>query len=257
MPFAGGQVRKTLQGADTMMKGGSYTQGKDGKELQYTVDQNSKGDWAKSILFGKWSTPEAQGYLENKNSLSAKNTETYERLRESGVKNTAAFDAINLVKAVGDNADKRKEIRKSGLSKEQQGILFYDLAANDKEKEMLDRYGADARAEMADVLSRLSEHEKKDARMNMLRQENISDRMKRDIFRNMISDNEYDGGDMDQITGAGMSMDEFLQIKGEYTRIRREGGKQKDQMKSWLDAEGYSYQKQKAVIEAFGWKWTW
>lgn len=258
MPFGGGQLYKTLQGANTMRKGGRYNETNKGQELQFAVDKENPANWVEALLFGQWATKEGREYMENsRQKLGVNQTETYKKLVDAGTKNTVAFDTINLVKAGEDNADKRKEIRKSGLSKEQQGILFYDLAASPKEKDMMDRYGADKRAEVADVLSRLSEHEKKEARMNMLRQEKINDRLKRDIFRNMISDNEYDGGDMDQITGAGMSMDEFLRIKAEHTKNKREGGKQKEKMKSWLDAEGYSYQKQKAVIEAFGWKWNW
>lgn len=62
-PKAGSQVKKTVQGAEAVAKGGSYSTAKNGeKKLQFSIDRNNGSDVAKALIFGKWSTSSAQNY---------------------------------------------------------------------------------------------------------------------------------------------------------------------------------------------------
>lgn len=121
-PFVGGgQVRKTLQGINMMRKGGSYTQTNKGEKLQFAVDQDKKTNWLQAALFGKWAVPEAQAHMEKNRTLSEKSTETYEKLRQAGAKNTTAFESINKMNREDKGRDKRRAIRSAPLSAEPEG----------------------------------------------------------------------------------------------------------------------------------------
>lgn len=88
-PPTGGQIRKTVQGVSTVAKGGSYT--KKG-ELRYPVEQTA-GNYIKGALFGKGALQPA-GYDYKTGKLSAKKTESYEELVDSGVNKTDAYEAV-------------------------------------------------------------------------------------------------------------------------------------------------------------------
>lgn len=121
MPIAGGQVRKTVKGIDLMRKGGSYTQTNEGEKLQFAVDKDKKTNWLQAALFGKWAVPEAQAHMEKNRTLSEKSTETYEKLRQAGAKNTTAFESINKMNREDKGRDKRRAIRSAPLSAEPEG----------------------------------------------------------------------------------------------------------------------------------------
>lgn len=62
-PKAGSQVKKTIQGAEAVAEGGSYTTSKDGeKKLQFKVNSKDPKEVFKAYVFGKWSTEGAQNY---------------------------------------------------------------------------------------------------------------------------------------------------------------------------------------------------
>ena len=62
-PKAGSQIKKTVQGAEAIVNGGSYSTAKNGeKKLQFNVDKTNPVDVTKALLFGKWSTSGAQDY---------------------------------------------------------------------------------------------------------------------------------------------------------------------------------------------------
>ena len=72
LPYGGGQLKKLLQGIEVLEKMGSYN--KEGK-LQFPINQNQ---WLQVILFGKYSTKEAQEYFDKKRKpLTLKQTVEY------------------------------------------------------------------------------------------------------------------------------------------------------------------------------------
>lgn len=59
-PFGGGQLKKSLQGTGAFMKG--FVTNKEG-EVQYDIEQNPQ-NFLRSILFGKYSSPEAREHFD-------------------------------------------------------------------------------------------------------------------------------------------------------------------------------------------------
>lgn len=59
--------------------------------------------------------------MEKNRTLSEKSTETYEKLRQAGAKNTTAFESINKMNREDKGRDKRRAIRSAPLSAEPEG----------------------------------------------------------------------------------------------------------------------------------------
>lgn len=82
-PFGGKQLERTIDGVQTMNRG--YSESKTGK-VQFPIDQNPL-NYARSATFGKYSTPEARQYFNNKESvLGDKQTETFKNLPQDQAK---------------------------------------------------------------------------------------------------------------------------------------------------------------------------
>lgn len=78
-PFGGGQVKKMIEGASTIIGGGSYSINADGqKQLQFAVEDPTTGDWLTALTFGKWALPGGREYLEDFNRESTGYTQAYE-----------------------------------------------------------------------------------------------------------------------------------------------------------------------------------
>lgn len=62
-PTGGNQAKKTIQGAEAVINGGSYTTSKNGeKKLQFKVDNKDPKEVLKALMFGKRSTSDAKLY---------------------------------------------------------------------------------------------------------------------------------------------------------------------------------------------------
>lgn len=106
-PFGGGQVRKVAQGLSAIKNQGSYSVDKDGDDILQYPAEGGVGNIAKSVLFGKTSTPQAQEWIKSGfKSLSAKETEEYKKMLDSGISAFEAFDKIQ--KAKQENSEKAK-----------------------------------------------------------------------------------------------------------------------------------------------------
>jgi hypothetical protein len=123
-PMGGGQIKKTIEGIDTFAKGGNYgTDSQGRKTLKYPVKQDV-GNAVKSALFGKYSTEYAQDYIDNDfKSLSAKQTEGYEKASKQGVSYDVFLKAYNAQKNVeGDKDSKGKTISLSASKNKKKAI---------------------------------------------------------------------------------------------------------------------------------------
>lgn len=260
MPTAGGQIRKSLHGVNTMAKGGRYNQTNDGAELQFAVDQDSPANWVQSLLFGQWATEGGKAYNEdNSTKLGTSQTDTYEKLVAAGAKNTLAFDEINKIRAKSKSAEKRAAIRSSLLNEEQKAILYYDLVAGETDKEILDGFQKmGSMGTAADCLSRMAEHEGTSAKRTVLRGSDLSDYEKEYIYLNKIittdDSREKEKAKIDALKAAGIGMNDYLTIKNKYAYIEDNVSKTKEraaQMSSWLIEQGYSSAQQAAIKEQF------
>lgn len=157
LPFGGGQIKKVWQGLSALKRQGSYTA--DGR-LQYPIYTDRKGDMASAVartmLFGKSATPEAQAWVEaGFGALSAKATQTYEAMRAGGVDQRDSYELIKAMSKIKKTDDATaKELKMQMLLSfdiEDSGkvLYYYNMMASDEEREELDKLmetGADMNA---------------------------------------------------------------------------------------------------------------
>lgn len=147
LPFGGGALKRTIEGAATVGAGGSYGVNKNGEKiLQFPVYGQTPRDWAQAVLFGKSSLKTAQDWAENGyDTLNAKETKAFDTLRErmswhrdengNAVDNTeAVFAAIKAMRAISDETDDQDIA--AGKIRE---MLFNDSALSAGQKNFLDR----------------------------------------------------------------------------------------------------------------------
>lgn len=255
-PFVGGgQVRKTLQGINMMRKGGSYTQTNKGEKLQFAVDQDKKTNWLQAALFGKWAVPEAQAHMEKNRTLSEKSTETYEKLRQAGAKNTTAFESINKMNREDKGRDKRRAIRSAPLSAEQKAILYRSILKDDqKDKEILDYFSwTNSMGEVADYLMRAADYKDNAAKKAALQDAKISDDEKEYIYMEKFVQDESKEKEQSRIRtlrDAGIGMNDYLRIRMKYGELY-DYKDAEARMRQWLQEEGFSWQEQSVIKEQF------
>lgn len=255
MPIAGGQVRKTLQGINMMRKGGSYTQTNKGEKLQFAVDQDKKTNWLQAALFGKWAVPEAQAHMEKNRTLSEKSTETYEKLRQAGAKNTTAFESINKMNREDKGRDKRRAIRSAPLSAEQKAILYRSILSDkQKDKEILDYFSwTNSMGEVADYLMRAADYKDNAAKKAALQDAKISDDEKEYIYMEKFVQDESKEKEQSRIRtlrDAGIGMNDYLKIRMKYGQLY-DYKDAEARMRQWLQEEGFSWQEQSVIKEQF------
>ncbi|WP_031475558.1 peptidoglycan DD-metalloendopeptidase family protein [Agathobaculum desmolans] len=129
-PFGGGAAKKAAEGFATVRAGGSYALDRDGNRiLQFPIFEKGAGDYAKAMLFGKWSGDTAQDYIDRGfKGLNAKETAAYEEMRDKlGVAPQDAYEAVLSLR--GFEAVKDAEGNTVQGVKEQQRLALFD---NDK-----------------------------------------------------------------------------------------------------------------------------
>lgn len=154
LPWGGTQVNKTVQGLSTYAKGGSYSKDAEGRDkLKYPVKQNAS-NLIKSIMFGKWATPEAKDYIDRGfKALSANQTEGYKKAMKAGITSEQFYDAYDAqrgIKGLGDLTSPYKKTKidevTKGLNKKQKTIL-YDTFDVSKEAQKSNKKVTDKEAE--------------------------------------------------------------------------------------------------------------
>lgn len=255
MPIAGGQVRKTVKGLDLMREGGSYTQTNKGEKLQFAVDQDKKTNWLQAALFGKWAVPEAQAHMEKNRTLNEKSTETYEKLRQAGAKNTTAFESINKMNREDKGRDKRRAIRSAPLSAEQKAILYRSILKDDqKDKEILDYFSwTNSMGEVADYLMRAADYKSDVPKKAALQDAKISDEEKEYIYMEKFVQDESREKEQRRIRtlrDAGIGMNDYLKIRTKYGELY-DYKDAEARMRQWLQEEGFSWQEQSVIKEQF------
>ena len=255
-PFVGGgQVRKTLQGINMMRKGGSYTQTNEGEQLQFAVDKDKKANWAQALLFGKWATDGGKAYMKDKGMmLGAKQTETYKKLVAAGAKNTLAFDEVNHVRSAEKTSSKMTVLRASLLNEEQKGILYYDMVAGGKEREVLDHFkDSGNRWRLAECMSRMGEFEQTAPKRETLKNAALSDEEKEYLYLYKTVDKDSREKEQSRIralSAAGLGMDDYLKIRTKYGELY-DYKDAEARMRQWLQEEGFSWQEQSVIKEQF------
>lgn len=259
MPIAGGQVNKTIKGLNMMRKGGSYTQTNKGEQLQFAVDKDKKANWAQALLFGKWATDGGKAYMKDKGMmLGAKQTETYKKLVAAGAKNTLAFDEVNHVRSAEKTSSKMTVLRASLLNEEQKSILYYDMVAGDKEREVLDHFkDSGNRWRLAECMSRMGEFEQTAPKRETLKNAALSDEEKEYLYLYKIvykDSREKEQSRVRALSTAGLGMDAYLSVKNKLQELNDSGMKSKEKkwaFVNWMYESGYSNAQVQAVKDNF------
>lgn len=259
LPVAGGQVNKTIKGLNMMRKGGSYTQTNKGEQLQFAVDKDKKTNWAQALLFGKWATDGGKAYMKDKSMmLGAKQTETYKKLVAAGAKNTLAFDEVNHVRSGEKKSSKMTVLRASLLNEEQKGILYYDMVAGDKEREVLDHFkDSGNRWRLADCMSRMGEFEQIAPKRETLKNAALSDEEKEYLYlyRTVNKDSiEKERNRIRAFSAAGLGMDAYLSVKNKLQELNDSDMKSKEKKQAfvhWMYESGYSNAQVQTVKDNF------
>ena len=164
LPFGGGQIKKMWQGISALKRQGSYTAN---GRLQYPIYTDRKGDMASAVartmLFGKSATPEAQAWVEaGFGTLSEKETQTYEAMRAGGVDQRDSYELIKAMSKVKKTDTQTKEQLQMQLLNafdiEDSGkvLYYYNMMASDKERAQIDKLLAEG-ADMGEYLRYLQE----------------------------------------------------------------------------------------------------
>lgn len=138
-PFAGGQVKKTIEGIQTVQEGGSYKKDKGGNDLlRFRTDQTGL-DYAQAALFGSWALPEgreniAQGFP----VLTAQHTAAYKNAVENGVDGAHFLVLLNEYKQLEPIKDEEGNTVKN-TSEQFREILFRDSTLTQEQKQAIDR----------------------------------------------------------------------------------------------------------------------
>lgn len=120
-PFGGGQIKKATEGAEAVIRGGSYSVDSSGADiLQYPVANDTFGQAGlnaiTAMFFGKSALPEAREWVESDfDSLSAKQTALFDVLRDGGTSTDDAYSLIRDVEVAGSSLNKIAEIANSNL----------------------------------------------------------------------------------------------------------------------------------------------
>lgn len=130
-PFGGGAVKRAVEGYQTVSQGGAYSLNNEGeRELMFPQYGQGPADYARAMLFGRWSTDQAQQYVESGfKRLNAEDTATYEWMtKERGIdpqKAYAVIQQVNGTKAPKDGSQSRKQAQR-------EAIMALDLGWEDK-----------------------------------------------------------------------------------------------------------------------------
>lgn len=126
LPSGGGQIKKTLQGLETMNEGGSYKMGSEGEKLQFAVDTKDPASWVKAALFGKWALPEGQAYINKEvNGLSEKRTEMQREMQQQfGTTPKAYFDTFQNINKAETREGKVSALKNSGLTDAEKEYIY-------------------------------------------------------------------------------------------------------------------------------------
>lgn len=148
-PFGGAQLLKSIKGVRALILGGSYKVNRDGEEeLQYPIYTDTVGQaiWNgfKSVVLGKNSTGGALEWVGSKfDSFNAKQTEVYQQIVASGVKQRAAFELVNELRHIRETDEETKKflqsraLQNSSVSDDGKLLAYSGIIASKSEQDLI------------------------------------------------------------------------------------------------------------------------
>lgn len=274
-PFGGGQIKKVWEGLKMIRQGGSYTVDAKGNPLLqyplYSTDSDIQKalEAGQAMIFGKTTIRSGREWVEGGfGNLSADQTATYQALIAMDVEQADAFDLLKALRSAEKEGDKSKTavqrdiLRASGLEGDALATVYYDLMVDDDSKEnalmeSLQEGGAD----MGKVTNCLMDMKDADllegavgsnAMRDALRTSGLTDGQKQEIYRIRISDSRDD--DIKAFQGAGLDMDDFLEVQNHYTSIKENYEDESDMATAfarWVNAQSYTKAQKDTARDCF------
>lgn len=149
----GNQIRKTIEGGETAIRGGRYTN--DGTQLMYEVE-SSPQNIARGLLFGRNALPETREYWDEggKAVLSQKQTGLMEKAGEYGVDQGTFVDFIQQAKKLAADKDAEGKTIDGSLERKKISLLDgMDLSGEQKLQLYLDNVASDSRKEDVEAMT--------------------------------------------------------------------------------------------------------
>lgn len=136
-PMGGGQLKKAVETAQIMSKGGRYTMDNEGRDQLQYAQKATPGEIAKSLVFGPTSTKAGKEWVAGGfKSLKAGDTETYRMATEAGIEPDKALEVISTYKALESQKDEKGKITAT-KNKQMQQLLLEDEDLTAQQKSML------------------------------------------------------------------------------------------------------------------------
>lgn len=214
LPFGGGALKRTAEGAATVYAGGSYSLDKNGEKiLQFPQYGQSPRDWAQAMLFGKSSLPGAQEWADNGyDSLNAEETKVFDELRKriktwkENDNSEAVYAAIKAMRAITDEArEKYPDGYTDVAAGQKREMLFNNNDLNEMQKNYLDREligstvgssGDYSSRDMFDISQKVREARQDDAMEALKHGISVDEFANWDaIIEQTLTDNEVDAED--------------------------------------------------------------
>ena len=246
LPFGGGQLKKILQTAEAVVRGGRYSVNNEGElQLQYPVFNDEAMDRAGNAIFGSvfgpTTLPTGREWIENGfGTLSVDQTIAYEAMKEAGAEDETAFQVIQDYRAAENNEERREVIRNADINGDAKAALYYQLMASDKEQQQLDILD-DAGQDMGQIIDTLLDIKDMDA---AAREDGESDEEKP-----LFTEEQ-----MEVVSKAGLKENDaaLAAVERENIWANREltTDEKKAEFSQWLKDQGYSDEEQHALYNA-------
>ena len=246
LPYGGGQLKKVLQTAEAVVRGGRYSVNNEGElQLQYPVYNDELSDVAGNAIwggvFGPTSLPEGREWIERGfGTLSVDQTIAYEAMKEAGAEDETAFQVIQEYRSAENNEERREVIRNADINGDAKAALYYQLMASDTERQQLDLLDESGQ-DMGQIIDTLLDIKDMDA---AAREDGSTDE-ERVLF---------DEVQLEAIARAGLDEDDaaLADVHRENIWANRDltTDEKKAEFSRWLIEQGYTAEEQHALYDA-------
>lgn len=229
----GRQVTKTAEGIQVMAQGGRYVNG----QLYYPVE-NTIGNWAKALLFGRSALEETDAfYAGDDRKLSLGATELYQMLTDQGsAERREAYEALQGARSL--NEDQTEFLQKYADGGGDPWELWqtmqqYKEAANDKT---------------------LGSYEKGKQTRAAITAADLTDEERLALYRVMDKDNKGKADKMEAIMDSGLSWANAVKAYDAYAGIEANEGlskkEQAEQWASWVNHQNFTEEQKTAIRDS-------
>jgi hypothetical protein len=146
LPWGGTQLRRTLEGANALIKGGDYkTNSKGEEQLKFPIDTKNMETSEKLLTaiqvltLGKYATPNADKYFED-GALSKVETKGYKKALETGMSAEEFYNIMQAIEDIEIPKRKNKEGKDEAIPGARKKLIIDELNKtdlNDKQKKLM------------------------------------------------------------------------------------------------------------------------